>query len=85
MPIGGVVMAITLVAGYMSYQWAKRARMIQNLLTESYETHRDAFVKAYDFLTTQCNEQTYSIIGYELRNTLSDNGSVSRGRSVMAE
>jgi hypothetical protein len=40
---------------------------------------RDAFVKAYDFLTTQCNEQTYSIIGYELKNTLSDNGSVSRG------
>jgi hypothetical protein len=40
---------------------------------------RDAFVKAYDFLTTQCNEKTYSIIGYELKNTLSDNGSVSRG------
>ena len=39
----------------------------------------DAFVKAYDFLTTQCNEKTYSIIGYELKNTLSDNGSVSRG------
>lgn len=40
---------------------------------------RDAFVKAYTFLTTQCNEQTYCIIGYELKNTLSDNGSVSRG------
>ncbi len=40
---------------------------------------RDAFVKAYGFLTTQCNEKTYSIIGYELKNTLSDNGSVSRG------
>lgn len=40
---------------------------------------RDAFVKAYRFLTTDCNEQTYSIIGYELKNTLSDNGSVSRG------
>lgn len=39
----------------------------------------DAFVKAYKFLTTQCNEQTYSIIGYELKNTLSDNGTVSRG------
>ena len=39
----------------------------------------DAFVKAYNFLTTQVNEQTYSIIGYELKNTLSDNGSVSRG------
>lgn len=40
---------------------------------------RDAFVKAHQFLTTQCNEQTYCIIGYELKNTLSDNGSVSRG------
>ena len=40
---------------------------------------RDAFFKAYHFLTTQCNEQTYCIVGYELKNTLSDNGSVSRG------
>lgn len=40
---------------------------------------RDAFVKAFQFLTTACNEETYCIIGYELKNTLSDNGSVSRG------
>ena len=40
---------------------------------------RDAFFKAYHFLTTQCNEQTYCILGYELKNTLSNNGSVSRG------
>ncbi len=40
---------------------------------------RDAFSKAFHFLTTQCNEQTYCIVGYELKNTLSDNGSVSRG------
>lgn len=40
---------------------------------------RDAFVKAYNFLTTQVNTNTYCIIGYELKNTLSDNGSVSRG------
>ena len=40
---------------------------------------RDAFVKAHQFLTTQCNPKTYCIIGYELKNTLSDNGSVSRG------
>lgn len=39
----------------------------------------DAFTKAVSFLTTQCNEQTYCIVGYELKNTLSDNGSVSRG------
>jgi NDP-sugar pyrophosphorylase family protein len=40
---------------------------------------RDAFVKAYDFLTTACNEKTYSIIGYELLKTLSENGTVNRG------
>jgi hypothetical protein len=40
---------------------------------------RDAFVKAYNFLTKDCNEKTYSIIGYELLKTLSDNGTVNRG------
>ncbi|HMI59952.1 MAG TPA: sugar phosphate nucleotidyltransferase [Puia sp.] len=40
---------------------------------------RDAFEKAYAFLTKQVNEQLYCIIGYELAKTLSDNGTVSRG------
>ena len=40
---------------------------------------RDAFEKAYGFLTGDCNDRLYSIIGYELAKTLSDNGSVSRG------
>src|SRR4051812_18707492 len=40
---------------------------------------RDAFQKAYDFLTTECNDRTYCIVGYELKRTLSENGSVSRG------
>ena len=40
---------------------------------------QDGFKKAYDFLTTDCNDKTYCIIGYELKRTLSDNGSVSRG------
>jgi choline kinase len=39
----------------------------------------DAFQKAYDFLTTQVNDKTQCIIGYELKRTLSENGSVSRG------
>lgn len=39
----------------------------------------DAFAKAYHFLTTECNNSTYGIIGYCLNNTLSENGSVSRG------
>ncbi len=40
---------------------------------------RDAFDKAYSFLTGDCSDKLYSIIGYELSKTLSDNGSVSRG------
>jgi len=40
---------------------------------------RDAFEKAYVFLTNTCNPTTYSIIGYDLAKTLSENGSVSRG------
>jgi len=39
----------------------------------------DSFFKAYDFLVNKCNEKTYSIIGYELKKTLSNFGSVSRG------
>jgi len=40
---------------------------------------RDAFHKAYDFLTEECSEKVYSIIGYDLVKTLSDNGTVNRG------
>src|ERR1700760_2604322 len=40
---------------------------------------RDAFEKAYGFLTKGVNPKTYCIIGYELAKTLSDNGTVSRG------
>ncbi len=40
---------------------------------------RDAFEKAAQFLTQQVNNQTYSLIGYELPKTLSENGTVSRG------
>ncbi|MBC8032522.1 MAG: nucleotidyltransferase [Chitinophagaceae bacterium] len=39
----------------------------------------DSFKKAYNFLINEVNERTYCIIGYELKKTLSDNGSVSRG------
>jgi dTDP-glucose pyrophosphorylase len=40
---------------------------------------RDAFQKADEFLNSTCNPKLYSIIGYELAKTLSENGSVSRG------
>ena len=40
---------------------------------------RDAFEKAHQFLTKDCNEKVYSIIGYELLKTLSENGTVNRG------
>lgn len=40
---------------------------------------RDGFEKAADFLTKNVADDNYAIIGYELKKTLSDNGSVSRG------
>lgn len=40
---------------------------------------RDGFEKAYHFLVDECNENTYSIIGYELLKTLSEHGTVNRG------
>ena len=40
---------------------------------------RDAFEKAYAFLTKDVSPNLYCIIGYELAKTLSDNGTVSRG------
>ncbi len=39
----------------------------------------EAFAQAYQFLTNECNDKTYCILGYELANTLSENGTVSRG------
>ncbi len=40
---------------------------------------RDGFEKAHAFLTGAVADNNYAIIGYELKKTLSDNGSVSRG------
>jgi len=40
---------------------------------------RDSFEKAILFLTHDCNEKTYAIIGYELLKTLSEHGTVNRG------
>ena len=40
---------------------------------------RDAFEKAYKFLTADVKSNVWSIIGYELLKTLSDNGTVNRG------
>lgn len=39
----------------------------------------DAFKKAVEFLTGECNEKTYAVVGYPLMNTLSDHGTVNRG------
>ncbi len=39
----------------------------------------DSFQKAAHFLQHDCREDQYAIIGYELANTLSEYGSVSRG------
>lgn len=39
---------------------------------------RDAYIKAYDFLTNS-SENEYGLIGYLAANTITDNGSVKRG------
>jgi hypothetical protein len=39
----------------------------------------ESFQKAALFLTNECKEDVYALLGYELSNTLSKNGSVSRG------
>lgn len=40
---------------------------------------KDAFEKAYQFLTGDAGDKVYSIIGYDLLKTLSENGTVNRG------
>ncbi len=40
---------------------------------------RDGFEKACEFLIKEVADDNYAIIGYQLKKTLSDNGSVSRG------
>jgi hypothetical protein len=39
----------------------------------------DSFAKAADFLNSECKPDVYALVGYELSNTLSKHGSVSRG------
>jgi choline kinase len=39
----------------------------------------EAFKNMVDFLTTEADANRYSIVGYKIGNTLSENGSVSRG------
>ncbi len=40
---------------------------------------KDAFKKIYNFLIDNKNENNYAMVGYNLANTLSDHGSVTRG------
>lgn len=40
---------------------------------------KDGFAQAAGFINTKCSDDLYSLIGYSLINTLSANGSVSRG------
>jgi len=46
---------------------------------------RDAFQKAVNFFNVNNQETEYSMVAYELQNTLSDYGSVSRGVCVSNE
>lgn len=40
---------------------------------------KDAFKKAYDFIINKCDDTHFAVLGYQLENTLSDYGTVSRG------
>ena len=40
---------------------------------------QDGFAKAADFINSKVSDSLYALIGYSLKNTLSENGSVSRG------
>lgn len=40
---------------------------------------KEGFRKIYDFLTTTADEQHHCMVGFEVANTLSENGTVSRG------
>jgi UTP-glucose-1-phosphate uridylyltransferase len=42
----------------------------------------EAYNVMSDFLKNEANDSTYSMVGYKLSNTLSDNGSVSRGLCI---
>ena len=48
---------------------------------------RDAFKKIYDFLTTHEDDEKYryAMVGYQLKNTVTDNGHVSRGVCTLDE
>lgn len=39
----------------------------------------DSFKKAYAFLSTQADDKTYGVVGYNIMNTLSSHGTVNRG------
>lgn len=45
----------------------------------------DAFKTMADFLSTNTDENVHSMIGYQIKNTLSENGTVSRGVCVTNE
>lgn len=45
---------------------------------------RDAFIKLHDFLTDP-QKASYCMVGYPLRNTITENGTVSRGRCAVSD
>ncbi|MCD4756182.1 nucleotidyltransferase [bacterium] len=46
---------------------------------------REAFELAAKFLRSKCDESTYAIMGYQLKNVLSDVGTVKRGVCTVSE
>ncbi len=46
---------------------------------------KEAFVKIYDYLADKSTEENYCMVGYKIENTLSENGSVTRGVCEISE
>ena len=46
---------------------------------------KDAFIKIHEFLTSETKDNAFCMAGFILKNTLSDNGSVTRGICQVAD
>lgn len=46
---------------------------------------QECFKTLYEFLNNEANDTTYAMVGYVLSNTMTENGSVSRGQCIVEE
>ena len=46
---------------------------------------QECFKTLYEFLNNEANDTTYAMVGYVLSNTMTENGSVSRGQCIVED